>query len=89
MQFAIGNWLLEGKMLDKDEEKAVLMLEKAASQGHPRALFLLGNCYEGGVGVKTNFHRASDMYQVCVFCIPLQCTPKEFLVHCCICANTR
>ena len=37
--------------------------QKAAGRGQPRALFLLGECYEEGHGVQEDLEKALEYYQ--------------------------
>ena len=37
--------------------------QRAADRGQPRALFLLGECYEEGHGVTADLNRAKQYYQ--------------------------
>ena len=37
--------------------------QMAASHGHPRALFYMGECYEEGNGVAVDLKKAKDYYQ--------------------------
>ncbi len=45
----LGVMYMKGEGVEKDEEKAVYHLEKAAIRGHPTARYNLG-CYEGSNG---------------------------------------
>ena len=44
--------------------RAGLWFDRSAQQGHGRALFLLGQCYEGGFGVEQDMDRAARLYEV-------------------------
>ena len=41
----------------------MVWFQKAADRGQPRALFLLGECYEEGNGVQADLDRARALYQ--------------------------
>ena len=49
--------------MEKNIQKAVELYQKAAEQGHTRAQYNLGFCYENGTGVKQTIQKAVDLYQ--------------------------
>ena len=44
----------DGKIVEKDDQRAVYWYEKAAMQGHKEACANLGFCYKFGNGVEKN-----------------------------------
>ena len=49
--------------MEEDNDKAFEWFEKSAAQGHGRALFLLGECFEEGNGVQADLEKAKQYYQ--------------------------
>ena len=70
-QFRIGKGYYEQYSFDYDRPErnetdilnAVFWFEKAATQGHPEAQYLLGCCYEYGEGVQKDDRKAFHWYQ--------------------------
>ncbi len=46
--------------------QGILILDKAAAQGHPQASYELASLYEAGLGVQQNFQRARHYYEVAI-----------------------
>ena len=53
--------LMEGKDVEKDEEKAVDLLEDCVAFGDAEAMLMLGKCCALGCGTKKNARRAYDL----------------------------
>ena len=53
--------LLEGKDVEKNETKAVKLLEDCVALGDPDSMLTLAKCYAFGKGVKRNAERAEDL----------------------------
>ena len=52
-----------GSPVTLDYEKAVSWFRKAADKGHSGAQYLLGVCYENGLGVKRDVKQAEYWYR--------------------------
>ncbi len=46
----------------EDNDQAAYWFDKSAQQGHGRALYLLGQCYEAGFGVVQDPAKAVELY---------------------------
>lgn len=53
--------LLEGKGVQKNEEKAVALLADCVAHGDLHAMLMLGKCYAHGKGVEQNSERAKTL----------------------------
>ncbi|WP_201587263.1 tetratricopeptide repeat protein [Psychrobacter sp. HII-4] len=62
-QYDIGAIYLEGKIVEKDYDKALKWLLKAANQGHPLAQYNLGWVYEDGMGVPQDYNKSTGWFQ--------------------------
>ncbi len=59
-QLRIAEMLLTKR---QDEEFARNWLEKAAANGQPKAIFMLGKCFENGIGGEADSEKASELYR--------------------------
>lgn len=59
----IGQSLLYGKGVGKDETKALKFLEDAAKEGNAEGACLCGECYEKGIGTEKNILTAIGFYK--------------------------
>ena len=50
--------------MERSWADAASWYRRSADQGHPRAQYLLGRCYETGRGVEKDPARALELYQV-------------------------
>ncbi|MBL3931269.1 sel1 repeat family protein, partial [Bacteroides thetaiotaomicron] len=57
-QFNLGNALLQGKGVKKDEQQAAIWMRKAAEQGLSAAQVQLGEIYYYGLGVERDYVQA-------------------------------
>jgi len=62
-QSVLGQWLLEGRGLDKDAEQALDWFLKAAAQGHPIGMNMAGRCLENGWGTAPDLFGAVAWYK--------------------------
>lgn len=62
-QFAYGNLLLRGTVVDEDKTRGEEFLRKAAKQGHPRAAFNLAQIITARRPTWASFKRALPFYQ--------------------------
>lgn len=62
-QSQLGHWYQTGSYVEKDFEKAVYWLEKAANKGEESAQHNLGNCYYYGEGVDQNYSIAIEWFE--------------------------
>ncbi|TLX16320.1 ankyrin repeat domain-containing protein [Rhizobium sp. MHM7A] len=58
-----GIYYLDGKFIEKDNQKAIRLFEEAANLGNPWAMAWMGWAYENGEGVKTNLETAQRWYE--------------------------
>ena len=56
----MGDFLLKGRGVEKDEKAAVEWLTKAADKGEFHAMYLLATCYQRGTGVPVNKDKAIE-----------------------------
>lgn len=61
--FFVGYYLLEGKGIQKNEEEAVVWLEKAKNYGMQMPYYVLGECYLKGVGIPKNPQKTFELYK--------------------------
>jgi TPR repeat protein len=52
-----------GQGVKQDYKKAAEFCQKAADQGHVKALYNLGVMYENAMGVKQDYKKAAQLYQ--------------------------
>ncbi|PLW67142.1 serine/threonine-protein kinase [Pseudohalioglobus lutimaris] len=50
-QTVLGNYLFEGRLLGRDVDESLRLLQSAAEQGDRNALFNLGRIYDGGINL--------------------------------------
>jgi hypothetical protein len=62
-QYTMGDVLLRGKGVEKDESAAVGWYEKASGQGHAEARFKLAALYYAGIGVAKNIPKSLALYR--------------------------
>ena len=55
--------LLQEHGVARDEERAVTYLEHRAYEGDSEAMWVLGLCYEYGMGTRKNRDEASELYE--------------------------
>ena len=48
--------------METDDKAAVEWFQKAADQEYPRAMMLLGECYENGYGIEKDVTKAVELY---------------------------
>lgn len=60
--FILGRYYEEGIGVEKSEEKAVELYEKAVEKGNNGAEYLLAKCYEFGIGVEKDERKAFEQY---------------------------
>lgn len=64
-QYRLANCYYNGNYnLKADYEKAFYWAKKSADQQYPAATFLLGECYDKGVGVTQNQSKATEYYNL-------------------------
>ena len=63
-QAVYGQMLLDGHGLERDQRAAVHWFCRAAQQGHPMAINMIGRCYDLGWGVGVDKTRAAQWYRV-------------------------
>jgi hypothetical protein len=63
-QALYGQLLLDGNGVTKDAAGGFDWFNRAAAQGHPMALNMVGRCYDLGWGVTVDKARAADCYRV-------------------------
>lgn len=61
-KFALGNWHIHGKILDKNPRKAFGFFLDSADSNNSESCLELGKCYELGHGTKRNFREAFNYY---------------------------
>ena len=47
----------------KDERKAAALYQEAANQGHAKAQYWLGDCYQLGQGIEKDFRKSIEWYK--------------------------
>jgi TPR repeat protein len=65
-EFQLGLRYITGKGLKADPKAGLKWLEKAASQGHSKAMLVIGSLYEDGdkeTGLTQDFNKAAEWYQ--------------------------
>src|SRR5262249_7011224 len=62
-QATLAGYLLDARAGEKNVTRAVELLRQAAEKNHPRALYLLGNCYDEGTGVAVDPAQAREYWQ--------------------------
>jgi len=62
-QYNWANLLFDGRGVPIDRPQALVWYERAARQGHARAMNLLGRCHEEGWGCEKNPEAAFDWYR--------------------------
>jgi TPR repeat protein len=62
-QYVIGMWHFKGIYLQKDYDKGLILLTKAAECGYTLAQYYLGTCYEIGLGENNNLEKALFWYK--------------------------
>lgn len=62
----MAGWHMTGaeNILPKNEERAFYLVQQAAEQKLPRALYTLGYFYEGGIGIPKNVEMAFRYYNM-------------------------
>lgn len=58
-----GQWLLDGRGVERDPEQAFVWFEKAAAQGDAMGMNMAGRCLENGWGVARDLTAAIDWYR--------------------------
>ena len=58
-QYKIGEYYYEGKVVDKDYNKAVEYFSKAAEQDNSTAQYMLSVCYQMGMGVNKDMNQVA------------------------------
>ncbi len=62
----IAWYLLSGcDDVDVDVDQAVVLLEERVKDDDPEAMWMLGVCYEYGLGTEQNFKKAKKLYDKC------------------------
>ncbi|MFZ4286819.1 GNAT family N-acetyltransferase [Variovorax sp. HJSM1_2] len=61
-QAILGQWLLDGKGLQRNPEEAFKWFQKAAFQGHAMGMNMAGRCLENGWGIPVDLPAATDWY---------------------------
>ncbi len=60
----LGRWYRQGDFgIEKNEEKAIELFEKAAELGYHKAFSWLSICYKNGNGVEKNIEKALEYAQ--------------------------
>jgi TPR repeat protein len=63
-QYILGNWYMSGSFdIQQSPEKAFELYLKASEQHHPQSTYLLGKCYQDGVGTISDQEAAVKAYQ--------------------------
>jgi TPR repeat protein len=62
-EVAVGERLLRGWGTKRDPESAITLLSQAHEKGHPKATFLLANCYLEGSGVNLDLERGLALHR--------------------------
>lgn len=62
-QLELGYELLFGKADGRNETQGFQWVQKAVENGHKVAVWLLGRCYERGIGTTTDEQKALDLYE--------------------------
>ena len=62
-QYLLGEWLSCHNDQSSYREEAFFWYEKAAKNGHVDAMLKLGECYENGTGVYSNYYEAIRWYK--------------------------
>lgn len=60
--YKLASCLDAGTGVEKDEQRATDMYQRAAEKGHAKAAFKLTKIYDNGAGVSVNKRRAYDLY---------------------------
>ncbi len=63
-QVLLGQMLLTGDGVPRDETEAVRLFQIAAESGNARGQFALGSAYDNGTGVETNQTKAIQLYRL-------------------------
>jgi TPR repeat protein len=62
-QAALGQMLLDGDGVDRDQRAAIGWFHKAAGQGHVMAINMIGRCFDLGWGVAIDKARAAEWFK--------------------------
>ena len=62
-QAVLGQWLLDGRGVARNETSAFAWFQRAAEQRHPMAANMLGRCFEHGWGTAPDPQRAASAYR--------------------------
>lgn len=62
-QAVLGQWLLDGRGMARDEAAAFSWFQRAAAQGHLMAMNMAGRCMEHGWGTAPNLADAARRYR--------------------------
>ena len=54
---------MNGNGVLKDERKAAALYQEAANQGHAKAQYWLGDCYQLGQGIEKDFRKSIEWYK--------------------------
>jgi uncharacterized protein len=63
-QAALGQMLLDGDGLPRDQRAAIGWFHKAAQQGHVLAINMMGRCFDLGWGTPVDKSRAAEWYKI-------------------------
>lgn len=61
LQFLLASMYSEGEGVEKDEEKALCMMQKAAEKGECRAQLVMASYYANGTYVQKDFNKAKEL----------------------------
>ncbi len=62
-QAVLGQWLLDGHGLPRDQAEALYWFLRAAQQGHAMGMNMAGRCHEQGWGTSVDCGKAAHWYQ--------------------------
>ena len=63
-QYILANWYMSGSFdIQQAPQKAFELYSKSSEQNHPQSTYLLGKCYQDGIGTANNQEAAVNAYQ--------------------------
>ncbi|KAH0792540.1 chitin synthase regulatory factor chr2 [Histomonas meleagridis] len=68
IKLEIAKMKIKGKYLEKDIAGAFHICEELSNQNNSHILYLLGKCYEKGIGTEINFIKAYQNYRISADC---------------------